>query len=215
MLNMNNKIIAPALSLLVLGTLALSGCASSDNAAETSSASASASTSASNENSGLEFTQTWVKAGQGEMTAAFGEVTNHSDKAIKLVSAESSVSDMTQLHTTEIDPKTGTSSMKQVDSMTIEPGETFKLEPGGNHIMLMDMKCSIPAGHTVKITLKDDQGKSYEFEGQARDYSGAKEEYAPGEEASASASASMDSQMNMDHSMHGSSESASAMPTCS
>ena len=213
MLNMNNKIIVPALSLFALGSLALSGCAPSDNAAETSSAAASVSTSASNEKSDLEFTQTWVKAGQGEMTAAFGDVTNHSDKAIKLVSAESSVSEMTQLHTTEIDSKTGTTTMKQVDSMTIEPGETFKLEPGGNHIMLMDMKCSIPAGHTVKITLKDDQGKSYVFEGQARDYSGAKEEYAPGEQASSSAS--MDSQMNMGHSMHGSSESASAMPACS
>lgn len=213
------KAVAPTTSILALSLLVLTGCSTDNNAASESSPSVSSATSSSaasssTENQKLSFQQTWVKAGNGEMTAAFGEVTNKSKEAVKIVSAESNVTDTVELHATELDPATGTSSMKQTDSFTIKPGETFKLEPGGNHIMFMNMKCSIPAGNTVSVTLKDDQSNSYNFEGKARDYSGAKEEYAPGKESSAASEEHKD----MDHSKHGSSESAEAeattMPVC-
>lgn len=191
---------------LLLGLTALAGCAPAENSSSTDISASASSTSNNNSDQALSISQPWVKASQSDMTATFAEITNQSEEAVKIVKAESSVSDMVQLHTTVLDPKTGSSSMKQVDSFTIEPGETFKLEPGGNHIMLMNMKCSIPAGHRLTITLTDDQGKTYDLDSTARDYSAAKEEYAPGEQASHSGHENM----KMDHSAHSSDATAAA-----
>lgn len=191
-------------TLATAALLALSGCGSNGTASDTASSSVSA--EASSQAPGLEFTDTWAKATTGDMTGVFGKIKNTTDQTITLVSADSDVSDMNQLHTTAID-SSGTSAMKQVESFEIKPGETLELAPGGNHIMLMGMHCSLPAGTEAHLTLKDSNGKTYEFTAESRDYTGAKEEYAPGEEASSMAG-DMSSDMAMDMS------SASALPQC-
>ncbi|MFW0109006.1 copper chaperone PCu(A)C [Rothia sp. P7181] len=186
------------LSSVAIGALVLTGCGAQDtsnhhsqsSATPTSSADASSTattptettTNASAQNSALVFSDTWVKATKGGMTAFFGKVKNTTDKPITIVSATSSISDDTQLHTTEKDPATGSTMMKQVTSFTINPGEDFVFEPGGNHIMAVGMKCSLPAGLRANVTLKTEDGQEFGFEAVARDYAGAKEEYAPGEE---------------------------------
>ena len=192
-----------AASFAAVALFALTACGGQE-ASNSSSTSATASTSVSVSAQGLEITDTWVKATTGDMTAVFGKIKNTSDQTITLVSADSDVSDMNQLHTTAID-SSGTSAMKQVESFEIKPGETLELSPGGNHIMLMGMHCSLPAGTEAHLTIKYSAGKSYELTAESRDYTGAKEEYAPGEEASAHAD---HSEMAMDMS------SASAMAQC-
>lgn len=214
----------PVKSLSILGTaslalLTVAGCSQTDDAGHTaheSEASVSLNptdSATATVQEGLTIDSAWVKASHSEMTAAFANLTNATDEPIVITGASTKVTDDVQLHATEIDSKTGSSSMKKVDSFTIEPGDTFSLEPSGNHLMFMDMKCAISAGSTVKITLQAQSGKKYEFEAPARDFQGAKEEYAPGQEASASNSAS-------EHSMDGHSmenmdmSSSSAMPEC-
>jgi len=56
---------------------------------------------------------------------------------------------------------------------------TAVLEPGGNHIMLMELTGPIEAGAKVAITLTFASGRTLQIEAAARDYDGGKESYNP------------------------------------
>jgi periplasmic copper chaperone A len=40
------------------------------------------------------------------------------------------------------------------DGLTIDPGKTVKLAPGGYHLMMFDLKSPLKQGDTLPITLK-------------------------------------------------------------
>lgn len=188
-------------SMAFIGMLALAGCGAADTASSQSSPSASAtmspsaSTKAAQSQGALELTDGWVKAGNQGMTAAFGTLTNKSDKAVKLTGASTVATNVVQLHVTEMDPNTGATQMKEAkEGFTINPGESLKMEPGGAHIMLMNLQCSLKSGATLDITVEGEEGLSQAFTFEVRDYQGAQEKYAPGEEGSME---------GMDHSSHG------------
>ena len=209
------------------GMLLLSACGgststgSSGSASASSSASSSASAGASaaggqgaSASSGtLKIEGAWVKASKGGMTGVFGKITNSGDKPVKITSASSTATDTVQLHTTTKGSDGGT-KMEQVHEFTIEPGATLELKPGGDHIMLMDMGCSLAAGGATTVTVKTEDGASLEFKPVARDYQGAKEEYKGEGSASATADASASghdhSHEGHDHEHGGSSASGSA-----
>ena len=187
------------------GMLLLSACGgststgASGSASASSSASSSASASAGASAAGgqgasassgtLKIEGAWVKASKGGMTGVFGKITNSGDKPVKITSASSTATDTVQLHTTTKGSDGGT-KMEQVHEFTIEPGATLELKPGGDHIMLMDMGCSLAAGGATTVTVKTEDGASLEFKPVARDYQGAKEEYKGEGSASATADAS-------------------------
>lgn len=187
------------------GVLLLSACGggststgASGSASASSSASSSASAGASAAGGGqgasassgtLKIEGAWVKASKGGMTGVFGKITNSGDKPVKITSASSTATDTVQLHTTTKGSDGGT-KMEQVHEFTIEPGATLELKPGGDHIMLMDMSCSLAAGGATTVTVKTEDGASLEFKPVARDYQGAKEEYKGEGSASATADAS-------------------------
>ena len=137
----------------------------------------------------LKIEGAWVKASKGGMTGVFGKITNSGDKPVKITSASSTATDTVQLHTTTKGSDGGT-KMEQVHEFTIEPGATLELKPGGDHIMLMDMSCSLAAGGATTVTVKTEDGASLEFKPVARDYQGAKEEYKGEGSAPATADAS-------------------------
>ena len=185
------------------GMLLLSACGGSTSTGASGSASASSSASSSasagasaaggqgaSASSGtLKIEGAWVKASKGGMTGVFGKITNSGDKPVKITGASSTATDTVQLHTTTKGSDGGT-KMEQVHEFTIEPGATLELKPGGDHIMLMDMGCSLAAGGATTVTLKTEDGASLEFKPVARDYQGAKEEYKGEGSASATADAS-------------------------
>ena len=178
------------------GVLLLSACGggstgtgASGSASASSSASSSASAGASASSGTLKIEGAWVKASKGGMTGVFGKITNSGDKPVKITSASSTATDTVQLHTTTKGSDGGT-KMEQVHEFTIEPGATLELKPGGDHIMLMDMSCSLAAGGATTVTVKTEDGASLEFKPVARDYQGAKEEYKGEGSAPATADAS-------------------------
>ena len=201
------------------GVLLLSACGgststgSSGSASASSSASSSASAGASASSGTLKIEGAWVKASKGGMTGVFGKITNSGDKPVKITGASSTATDTVQLHTTTKGSDGGT-KMEQVHEFTIEPGATLELKPGGDHIMLMDMGCSLAAGGATTVTVKTEDGASLEFKPVARDYQGAKEEYKGEGSASATADASASghdhSHEGHDHEHGGSSASGSA-----
>lgn len=217
---MSSQKFLPALTLPAIALLVLTGCSSADTSASSAasaSAGATASASVREGSASLTVEEAWIKANSGDMTAAFATLTNTGDTPITIEGASNTSASMVELHTTVIDPTSGTSTMKAVEGgFTIEPGATLELAPGGDHIMLMGMSCALAAGTSSIITLQTSAGE-VSFEATVRDYAGAQEEYAPGEHTSPPADAAASE--STDHSMHSAhastSESAAVvLPQC-
>ena len=43
--------------------------------------------------------------------------------------------------------------MREIDEIVIEPGTTFKLKPGGHHVMVLKLTKNISEGNTEKFVL--------------------------------------------------------------
>lgn len=104
----------------------------------------------------VEVTGAWVRASEfsdhaGGMTGVFMEITNNTDKAVTLIGGTSDIAPMVETHQV-VD---GVMSKKE-GGITIEPGETVVLEPGGLHVMLMGLNEAIVVGTKVNLTLKFD-----------------------------------------------------------
>lgn len=200
--------------LALLLAAGLSACGGQEAAPASSSAAASTSSSTAQAgDSGLSVSQPWIKAAGSGMTAAFGTITNTTDREITIVSARSAISPTVQLHrTTQNEGSGGSSMMEQKEGFALPAGGTLELAPGGDHVMFMDLACALLAGEDATFTLTTSEGKDLEITAPVRDYAGAQEHYDP---SASSSETGMDMDMH-EHAGHGaSSASASALPTCS
>ncbi|OJU86643.1 MAG: hypothetical protein BGO13_11035 [Burkholderiales bacterium 66-5] len=94
----------------------------------------------------------WVRAtvpGQGG-TGAF--MTLQSPQALELVGASTPVAGVTQVH--EMKLEGNTMRMQHLSALALPAHQSVTLTPGGNHIMLMDLKQPLAAGSTIPITLQ-------------------------------------------------------------
>jgi copper(I)-binding protein len=158
--------------LLAAAALALTGCASTPAPAAETTPAADA----------VEITDAWVKSADEGMSAAFGELTNSSGEDVTVVSAETEASSMLELHET-VENEAGEMVMRQIEGGFVIPaGGSLALEPGGNHIMLMDLTAPLQAGDEVSFTLTFSDDSTFEFTAPVKDYSGANENYEGDEE---------------------------------
>lgn len=160
-----------AAPLLALSLTACGSDSNTDGAADTSEA------PVRSEAASVTITDPWVKAvASGEMTAAFGTLSNSGDADVTLVSASTSVSDMVQLHETVMSD--GAMTMQEKDGgFTIGSGESFDLAPGGNHIMFMGVNQDLEPGADVTVTLTFDDGSTLDVDAVVKEYAGANEDY--------------------------------------
>ncbi|GAB3286564.1 copper chaperone PCu(A)C [Pseudoclavibacter terrae] len=178
-----------AAAFLAAAALALTGCAAASSTATPDAASAGlAADSVTVENA-------WVKAADSGMSAAFGEIENTGAGDVTIVSVASPASTALELHET-VENETGEMTMREKGGgFTIAPGETLTLEPGDNHIMLMDLPEPVVAGDELSFTLTFSDESTLDFTAPAKDYAGANENYEDGD-------MEMD-HSEMDHSEHG------------
>ncbi|WP_432457126.1 copper chaperone PCu(A)C [Cellulomonas iranensis] len=139
----------------------------------------------------------WVKSADSGMSAAFGELENTGDSDVTVVSVTSPASTAMELHET-VENESGQMVMREkADGFTIAAGASLSLEPGGNHLMLMDLVKPVRAGDEVAFTLTFSDGSTYEFTVPAKDYSGANETYEGGEHMDMGEHADMGEHMDM------------------
>jgi copper(I)-binding protein len=177
-------------TVLALGAVALTGCASSAPEAAPAAASTSASGGPSPHDAGgsaaqepLTVERPWAKAGTvGGMTGVFGTLVNEGDAPVVLTGASTEgVAGAVELHETVLDPETGSTVMQRMqDPVGIAPGESYALEPGADHIMLLDLRCELRAGDELELVLRFEDGAEQSLTAAVRDYAGAQEEYDPG-----------------------------------
>lgn len=134
--------------------------------------------------SSIEVKKPWART--SAMEASNGAVymvlknESSSDQALVSASVPSSVAAEVQLHETVMGTSSttmaggmGTSgttmagsmggdtmTMREVDQIMIPAKSTVKLEPGGYHIMLMELAQPLKTGSTIKVTLEFESGKS-------------------------------------------------------
>lgn len=91
-------------------------------------------------------------------TGAFMQIT--SKTAGQLVGASSPVANHVEIH--EMKMQGEVMQMRAVHSLTLPAGQAVSLQPGGYHLMLLDLKKTLTSGSTVPVTLqiKDAQGKT-------------------------------------------------------
>ncbi|WFE66167.1 copper chaperone PCu(A)C [Micromonospora sp. WMMD714] len=120
----------------------------------------------------------WVKAADRGMTAVFGTLVNDGDTDVTLASAATPVSPM-ELH--EMTTKDGAMVMRQKQGgIVIRAKGVHVLEPGGDHLMLMDLSQPVRAGDELTVTLTFGDGRTQRFVAVAKPFTGAQESYAPG-----------------------------------
>lgn len=102
-------------------------------------------------------------------TGAFMEIT--SSDAASLLSASSPVAGVVEIHTMKMENNMMT--MRAIPKLDLPAGKGVKLAPGGNHIMLMDLKQQMKKGDIVPITLKvegtDKKVQTLEIKAEVRD----------------------------------------------
>lgn len=132
----------------------------------------------------LRVTDPWVKAAGGGMTAAFGVLSNSSGQDIDVVSASTPVNAMTELHET-VENADGSMAMRPKEGGFVVPaGGKVTLAPGGDHIMMMELKGPVAAGTTVTITLTLGDGSTTEVEATVKPFDGGEEKYQPSDGSS-------------------------------
>ncbi|WP_433124826.1 copper chaperone PCu(A)C [Micromonospora sp. CA-240977] len=155
----------------------VTGCDSSD-APAAARPGPSGSASANPDAGVLGIRDPWVKAADKGMTAAFGTLVNDGDSDVTVTGVATSVSSM-ELH--EMAMKDGTMVMRQKQGgIVIKARGTHALEPGGDHLMLMNLTRPVRAGDEVTFTLAFADGRTQQFRAVAKPFTGAQESYAPG-----------------------------------
>jgi len=103
----------------------------------------------------LVITQTWSRATPTGAKVAGGYLTidNKGTAPDRLLGGSSDVAGKVEVH--EMATVDGVMKMRHLEQgLTIEPGKTVKLAPGGYHVMLMDLKNPLKEGDKVPVTLE-------------------------------------------------------------
>lgn len=149
--------------------------------ATTSAAPATPAAPAAKPGGTLTIADPWVKTTKGGMTAAFGTLANPTAADVTVVSAVSSGAPRVELHETVGEGSQMTMRPKE-GGFTVPAGGKLELKPGGDHIMLMDVRKPVLAGSEVTFTLTFKDGTTMEFKAVGKDFAGANEKYQPGHE---------------------------------
>jgi hypothetical protein len=106
----------------------------------------------------MHISQPWARATPKGASSAAGymTITNKGTAPDRVSCVSSDAAAQCQIHSMTMDG--GVMKMRPVEGgLEIKPGETVTLQPGGYHMMLVDLKHPLEAGQDVKATLKFDK----------------------------------------------------------
>ncbi|WP_341752402.1 MULTISPECIES: copper chaperone PCu(A)C [unclassified Candidatus Tisiphia] len=90
--------------------------------------------------------------GKRNNSAIYLEIVNNSDTNYNLVNVSSDVANRVELHRSFVDEK-GVSKMVKLDKLVIPTKTSAVLQPGGMHIMLLDLKTILKVGDKFDLFL--------------------------------------------------------------
>lgn len=117
----------------------------------------------------LTITHPWARPTPPGLTvsAMYFSIKNHGNAADRLIGWSSPVAGRTELHETRMEG--GMAKMRPVESVTIPAQGTIKAEPGGLHVMLLDLKQPLEVGKKIPVTLKFERAGEVKVEAAIED----------------------------------------------
>lgn len=100
---------------------------------------------------GIDVTEIRMGQPTGPNAALYFVATNNGDTDDFLVGATTDVASAVEIHETTMGDD-GSTGMQPVESLAVSAGGSLELEPGGYHLMLVDVE-RMEVGDTVDITL--------------------------------------------------------------
>lgn len=170
------KKFVPVLSTTAIAGLLLTGCASDDQAEAVGEHAV--------EGEIFAVEDPWIRATEEtmetdhdhSMTGAFGHLTNVSGQDQTIVGADAEIADVVELH--EVINDGGVNVMQEKDGgFPVAADQRYELNPGEDHIMLMDLADEIQPGDIIDITIELENGETQTIEFMAKDFVGAQENY--------------------------------------
>jgi len=113
--------------------------------------------------SALRMESPWARASLGGVRNAivYGTLVNDGSAALTVVSGSTPVASRVEFHIHAMNGDVMT--MKQLDSIALKPGERAALQPGGLHIMLIDLKQPLKQGASFPLTLVTADGTALDM----------------------------------------------------
>ena len=114
--------------------------------------------------SGLRMEQPWARASLSGVKNAivFGTLVNDGSADLSIVGGSTPVAARVEFHIHAMDGEVMT--MRQLDTIDLKPGERTTLQPGGLHIMLIDLKQALKQGESFPLTLMTRDGTMLKFD---------------------------------------------------
>jgi copper(I)-binding protein len=103
--------------------------------------------------------------GQARNGAAYLTIST-TGTADRLIAASAPVAGKTELHTMTMN--NNVMQMRPVDAIQVTPGMAVKLQPGGLHVMLLDLKSPLKLGEKFPLTLKFERGGEIQVQVEVR-----------------------------------------------
>ncbi len=102
----------------------------------------------------IEIKDPWVRAvpPNMNMTAGYMTIVNTGTTDDYIIGVSSDISGMAEIH--ETIEENSIVKMRHVMKLKIPAGKTVKLQPGGYHIMFMNLKRKLKTGDKVNITIE-------------------------------------------------------------
>lgn len=92
---------------------------------------------------------------------------NEGEQADVLLSVETEVAEAAELHESKLEGDV--MKMSPISSIEIPSGGSVSLEPGGKHIMLINLKLPLTLGEKIPLTLNFEKSGSLTVEAQIRE----------------------------------------------
>ncbi len=112
----------------------------------------------------LEFSDAWIKNLPSPVPVRAGYMTIHNPQAqtASIVAVRSDAFASIEIHQTLMSE--GMMRMEQIKILTIGPGETVQLAPGGLHLMMMQPAEPTRPGGVHRITIEFDDGSMQQLD---------------------------------------------------
>jgi copper(I)-binding protein len=109
---------------------------------------------------GLKVEQFWARASLSGVRngIVYGRLADKGSTTVELMSASTPVADRVEFHEHSMDA--GVMTMRPLDGIKVAPGQVVTLQPGGMHMMLINLRQPLAAGQSFPLTLKLADGSS-------------------------------------------------------
>lgn len=166
----------PFLATAALAGLALAGCSTADSA-ETTNEHVEDGEFFSVEDPWIKATEESLDTSSDQsMTGAFVHLTNISGEDQTIVGADAEIAELVELH--EVVDDGGVNLMQEKEGgFPVAADQRYELNPGQDHVMLMDLTEEIKPGDLIEITLELANGETQVIDFVAKEYVGAQENY--------------------------------------